>query len=171
MEQFDRLFSVATAQIGPHFFELPIAGQNAAYRERVYCYELYHQMRSNWPQGPYTLNGEVDKSGHRKLREMQADRYKPDLLVHVPGDMNGNFAVIEVKPCNAAARGLRKDLQTLKLFSREVAYPRAVYLIYGFRADAAATRIHKELAGEHFPQLEIWVHREPGSPAIKLGTS
>lgn len=51
----------------------------------------YHQMRSIWPAGPYTLNGEVDKAGHRKLRELRADKSKPDLLVHIPGDMEGTF--------------------------------------------------------------------------------
>jgi hypothetical protein len=33
--------------------------------ERVYYYELYHQMRRRWPEpdhSPYWLNGEIDKA-------------------------------------------------------------------------------------------------------------
>lgn len=168
MEQFDDVLTAATAEIAPEFILFPIAGQTAAYRERVYCYELYHQMRRIWPEGPYTLNGEVDKSGHRKLRELRADKCKPDLLVHIPGEMAGNFLVLEVKPCNAAAKGLRKDLQTLRLFHREVGYRRAIYLIYGSRAEAAAIRVRKFLVEAPFPELEVWVHREPRSPAVRL---
>lgn len=168
MEQLDDVFAAATAGVGRQFFMLPIAGQAAAYRERVYCYELYHQMRLIWPEGPYTLNGEVDKSGHRQLREVQADRCKPDLLIHIPGDMGGNFAVVEVKPCTASTKGLRKDLQTLRLFSQEVGYRRAVYLIYGFHAEEAATRVRRHLVANPFPQLEIWLHLEPGNPAVRV---
>lgn len=168
MKEFDEVLSAATARVGPEFFLLPIAGQLAAYRERVYCYELYHQMRCLWPGGPYTLNGEVDKSGHRKLREVNADRCKPDLLVHVPGNMEGNFAVIEVKSCNASTRGLRKDLETLKLFSRDVGYQRSVYLIYGFKSAAAVAKVYQQLADDAFPELEVWLHHEPGSGAVRL---
>jgi len=168
LEELDQVLIWATREVGPEYFLLPIDGQSAVYRERVYCYELYHRMRSCWPDGPYTLNGEVDKAGHQKLREVNADKCKPDLLVHVPGDMYGNFAVIEVKPCSADARGLRKDLLTLQLFSQKVGYRRAIYLIYGERADAAAAKVSNLLSEASFPELELWVHRNRGTPAVKL---
>lgn len=76
--------------------------------------------------------------------------------------------MIEVKSCNAAAKGLRKDLRTLRLFHRKVRYRRAIYLIHGSRAESAATRVKRFLAKEPFPELELWVHREPRTPAVRL---
>ncbi len=72
------------------------------------------------------------KAGHRLLRQLEADKYKPDLLVHIPGDMSGNFAAIEVKPCTASLSAIRKDLRSLALFSNSVGYQRAIYLVYGY---------------------------------------
>lgn len=50
MEEFNRILREAAARIEPEWFELPIMGGNSVYRERVYCYELYHQMRCLWPK-------------------------------------------------------------------------------------------------------------------------
>jgi hypothetical protein len=66
MQELTNLLAGATAAIEPEYFRLSIHGGVPAYRERVYCYELYHQMRALWPEGcPFWLNGEVDKAAHR----------------------------------------------------------------------------------------------------------
>ena len=65
MEQFTQILQDATAAIGDEYFLLPIERADPVNRERVYCYELYHQMRLLWPKGSvYRLNAEVDKVGH-----------------------------------------------------------------------------------------------------------
>ena len=48
MEQLTDILRQATAAIGRDYFLLPIHGAAPVYRERVYCYELYHQMRLRW---------------------------------------------------------------------------------------------------------------------------
>jgi hypothetical protein len=50
MEQFTQILQDATAAIGDEYFLLPIEGADPVNRERVYCYELYHQMRLLWPK-------------------------------------------------------------------------------------------------------------------------
>ena len=99
MENLDRILQDATAAVEDNYFRLHIDGADAPiYRERVYCYELYHQMRRRWPDdGPFRLNGEVDKAAHPVLSRLDASYAKPDLLVHGPGDMGRNHAIIEVK--------------------------------------------------------------------------
>jgi hypothetical protein len=88
MEELDRIISGATGSISQMYFRLPIDGGDPVFRERVYCYELYHQMRSRWPDDcAFSLNGEVDKSAHPILDTLGAAYAKPDLLVHVPGSM------------------------------------------------------------------------------------
>ncbi len=129
----DEILKKATKEIRGNYFQLPIDGQGAPiYRERVYCYELYHQLRLAWPENsPYELSGEIDKSGHPLIRGNHLDNVKPDLLVHVPGSMDNNYAAIEVKPIIAKKSGIKKDLETLTAFLRHANYQKAIYLFYG----------------------------------------
>lgn len=173
MSELDQIIRLATQGIEKEYFQLPIAGrEGAVYRERVYCYELYHQMRLEWTEGiPYTLSGEVDKSGHPLIRGNGLDQVKPDFLVHKPGDMNGNHAVIEVKSINAQLNGLKKDLETLCALRRHSGYDRAIYLIYG---EGDIDRIAKQLRSLSINNggktidlslIELWWHRFAGESA------
>jgi hypothetical protein len=69
----------ATRKMDSHYFQLPVAqGDEPIYRERVYCYELYHQLRCILENNfPYKLHGEVDKGGHPVIRGFK----KPDFAL------------------------------------------------------------------------------------------
>jgi hypothetical protein len=126
----------ASAEVAPEYFQLPVAGaEDAGFRERVYCYELYHRWRCHWQDGfRFSLNGEVDKQKHPLI----PGAWKPDFLVHVPGKMT-NLLVVEVKPRTADIRRMAKDLQKLTSFRRDLRdesgrpanYHAAYFLIYG----------------------------------------
>lgn len=168
---FSEILSNATAAVGAGYIHFQIDGGDAPiYRERVYCYELYHQMRRLWPKGyPYTLSGEVDKRAHPILRQLDAEFHTPDFLVHTPGAMAGNHTIIEVKPARVDADGIRKDIQTLDTFVCQVGYRRAIYLIYGDEAqEALAIRIaeHASDLRCHSP-IELWFHAQVGKPATR----
>ena len=106
MNELSAILGDAANAVSEAYFRLSIDGGDPVYRERVYCYELYHQMRLRWPTNtPFYLNGEIDKAAHPILRELGADFAKPDFLVHQPGHMSGNHAVIEVKTSSADAEG------------------------------------------------------------------
>ncbi|MFN1621109.1 hypothetical protein [Vibrio rotiferianus] len=173
-EQLSELIAKSTSAIGDEYFQLMLDGGDPVYRERVYCYELYHQMRILWDiDSPFRLNGEVDKAAHPILRELGADHVKPDFLVHTPGDMNGNHAIIEVKHKQASRKGIKKDLESLSLFRLEVGYERAIYLVYGYDLDieywiqkvGTIANSYEKLA-----MIELWVHMGAGSPAIHVAT-
>lgn len=167
MKELTGILQSSTAGVEAMYFHLNIDRGDPVFRERVYCYELYHQMRCNWPsQCEYFLNGELDKSAHPILRKLGADHAKPDLLVHTPGAMAGNYAIVEVKH-SAVASGIHKDLWTLDLFVRKVGYQRAIYLIYGPEASERGVDKIKGIANK-FQQLvpiEVWLHSEVGQPA------
>jgi hypothetical protein len=133
--RFMRCLAGATSRVGAEYMLLPVAGfpvPVSIYRERVYCYELYHQLRLEMGNDfGFSLSGEVDKRSHRLIRGRGLTNTKPDLLVHTPGDMLGNLVVIEVKPVNASSPDIRKDLITLTAFRRAGGYHQAIYLIYG----------------------------------------
>lgn len=163
MNALDDILVKATAAIEPEYYLLPIAGGNQIYRERVYCYELYHQMRSRWPSRDmcrYLLNGEVDKSAHPLLRQLGFRGEKPDLLVHSPGRMDGNHAVIEVKPSSVDRANIASDLKKLALFRNHAGYRRGIYLIYGGAANEGLVRRVKRAAAsvEGYQGIEIWLH-------------
>ena len=175
MLEFDELLVEATQAIETGYFQLPVAGkEDPSYRERVYCYELYHQLRLRWPKKTdYGLTGEVDKSGHPLVRGNGLDNTKPDLLVHVRGDMGGNFAVIEVKSIRATPGGLRKDLRTLTAFRLHAEYERAILLVYGSGKDIndLLQRLPLIAAGAEqirLDQIEVWWHPLPDQPALRV---
>jgi hypothetical protein len=127
----DRLLQ-ATRTINPLYFMLPVASEDAHYRERVYCYELYHQLRAVWPTDyGYSLCGEVDKSGHPLIRGNVLDKTKPDMIVHVPREMDNNLVVVEIKPINCNYQGVKKDIETLTAYRKQAHYQNAIFLIYG----------------------------------------
>ncbi len=167
MHEFTELLKIATMQIHQLYFQVQLDGGDPIYRERVYCYELYHQLRCIWPPGtPFYLNGELDKAAHPILRRMGADYAKPDLLVHQPGCMTGNNTVIEVKSSNAQKDGIEKDLKTLSLFRTTVGYERAIYLLFGHEVASAAERVRgvAKTMG-NLPPIELWLHASPGAAA------
>jgi hypothetical protein len=173
MQELTEILAGATAAIQPLYFRLPIDGGDPVYRERVYCYELYHQMRCRWPQeGDFYLTGEVDKSAHPILAGLGLADKKPDFLVHGPGHMERNHAVIEVKSVRSLAAGLAKDLDTLGRFVLHAGYQRAIYLIYG---DGLGEQEQKRITGafataEHRTPVEVWFHTTPGQSAAHAWT-
>ena len=171
--EIEKLISYATKHIEKNYFQLPIDGrEDPIYRERVYCYELYHQLRLCWPTDTeYELSGELDKSGHPLIRGNGLDRVKPDLLVHVPGDMGGNYTVIEVKPISANSNGIAKDLSTLTAFRRHAGYAKALYLFYGdgdietVLNTVGKLQLESKLDIIDISLIEFWWHRQVGASA------
>ena len=176
MEELTEIIEEATAGVNEKYFLLDIDGGDPIYRELVYCYELYHQMRCRWPKDTkFYLNGEVDKRAHPILKELEVDNVRPDLLVHRPGCMEYNHAIIEVKPSKVNKNGsiekktkcnIRKDLKTLSRFTSEAGYQRAIYLVYGYEADSFAEHVEEIAARfEGLEPIELWLHKEPKKSA------
>jgi hypothetical protein len=164
VEQFTQILRSATANLPAEFFILPVHGAEAVLRERVYCYELYHQMRGLWPnECPYRLNGEVDKRSHPYFH--YGGEPKPDLLVHRPGT-GDNYAVLEVKTCRVENRDIDKDLATLARFVElGYRYQRAVYLIYGPDTNTVSDRVRERAIRMGVPPFELWLHQAAGVAA------
>ena len=130
----------ATKNIDALYFQLPVAGrENPVYRERVYCYELYHQMRQLWPPDfPFKVTGEIDKTGHPWIYGNDLDQSKPDFTIHVPGRMGHNLLVVEVKAKGPSDIQIVADLRKLTAFRNRADYPGAIYLVYGMDEMMAA---------------------------------
>ncbi len=62
------LIFAAVSRIQPGYFEVPVAGTDElAIRERIFCYEFYHQLRlvATDARFPYMIGGELDKGDTR----------------------------------------------------------------------------------------------------------
>jgi len=132
-QYFIKCLKLACKNIESDYFKISTAGsENKIYRERVYTYELYHRIRcilmSNFN---YLLFGELSKQGHAII----AGGKMPDLLVHIPGTMDNNLVIIEIKSTSATntASDFEVDLNKLEKFLNleEGEYYRAIELIYG----------------------------------------
>lgn len=175
---FRNLLIQATRNIDTIYFQLPIATwEHRIYRERVYCYELYHQLRMYWPQSfMYSLGGEVDKTGHPLFRDGSLRNVKPDILVHRPGDMSGNLVVLEVKPINATIKGIEKDLISITEFVRLADYKQGMYLVCGgskAQIKSYCSRIQQLAKGENqeridLEQIELYWHSAPTQEATRV---
>lgn len=149
-EAFIHILLTATRRIKQQFFIVPRYDDHPVYRERVYCYELYHQIRCLMPKfAPYDLMGELSKSGQRFFRNTDAANKMPDLLVHKAGT-DTNLVIVEVKRVDGEfgwideaghAEGVAKDLQNLTFFTKplhnggHVGYKKAIFLAFGEGAD------------------------------------
>ena len=171
-EYFMRRLAEAGRKMESHYFQLPVAGsKESIFRERVYSYELYHQLRNVLGNNfLYKLDGEVDKAGHPIIRGELRTK-KPDFIVHWPGDMGRNLVVIEVKPVNVKSRigELRDDINTLKGFVEKAGYHRGIMLIYGDGEQDLPTEIVTEaesLFGDYGDRILLVWHRGPGEKPV-----
>ncbi|HHF0539686.1 TPA: hypothetical protein ACPHTZ_003722 [Vibrio alginolyticus] len=168
MDKFSDILRLATSKVESEYFKLIQYDADDVYRERVYCYELYHQMRCIWDYEDFILNGEVDKAGHPALKDTKVANAKPDFLVHYPGDMRKNDIVIEVKSSNADIGPIETDLTNLAEFKLKVDYRRAIFLIYGSGYDDEYWIDKVNRAAKTVSQsttVELWRHKTCLEPA------
>lgn len=165
----------ATKQIKDIYFQLPVAGlERPIFRERVYCYELYHQMRKSWPEVPHKITGEIDKSGHPWIYPGELNRSKPDFTIHVPPGMSDNLLVIEVKPPRPSKKQIVTDLRKLTAYCRSAGYSAAYYLVYGRSIESAvefASRCESWSNQDDKIDLScitLFTHPCAGAPAVSI---
>lgn len=182
-DRFVEVLARACSQIGERWFLMPVHNDDVvptAYRERVYCYELYHQLRNLTDDDAtigapeYTVSGEIDKAGLDSV--IEDGRHKPDLVWHEPG-RGHNAVVVEVKMvARLSVAGIRKDLETLAAFldapdGRD--YARGVMLLYGpGNGERLMRRINlqaRRLGIKHPERIVVLWHAEHGETPRALG--
>jgi len=138
----------------------------ARYDERVFCYELYHQIRSLMdkyvaknpgPTSSIRFQGELRKkrigANAAKLFDVTAldNKYVPDFLLHSPGDFDYQSLIIEVKSARNITFGpIKKDLMKIQEFITRYRYQMGIFLIVNNSAD----RIRRLLAK---PSNQRWI--------------
>lgn len=133
---FRNALDTATEELQQSYFQVQRYGMEPAWRERAYCYELYHLLRCHLPEDfPFTLHGEIDKAGHEDITRHfgRRKRPNPDFIVHTPGGRGktANLVIIEVKRSEAEIKEIKEDLWKLRKFLKKVEYQHGVMLFFG----------------------------------------
>lgn len=130
MDKYIQKITEALDKVESPYFKLETTYEPAGIvRERVFCYELYHQLRlALKDDSGLTLNGEIDKRGHVDFA--MEHRKNPDFVFHVPGQHEGNTIVMEVKGRIDKPADIVKDFKTITTFIDKYQYQLGIFLLY-----------------------------------------
>ncbi len=120
------------------------------YGERIFCYELYHQLRMKIDEEKVDnpsflenlkLQGEVAKWQEQSLYEeyglnLLDNEYIPDFLLHTAGKFHIHAYVIEVKSNpKLSSTQMMTDLKKISQFIDRLRYKRGIFLAININAD------------------------------------
>ncbi len=169
---FEDALLKASKLISADYFNMEVANTSELiYRERVYCYELYHRLRQKLPNDfPFTLQGELDKKNHPIISQACGE-IKPDFLVHMPGNMASNLVIVEVKSSKNVDK-IGKDFKTLKcMTSLEDGYYKGISIIFGQNNEGAhdkAIRLYKKHCATVKEKIHLFIHELPKKPMRRM---
>ena len=146
VESFVEMIKDSLENVGDEYYKITTTYESSGIvRERVFCYELYHQMRLVQSARGLTdvqIHGEIDKSGH--IAFDRNARKNPDFVFHIPSMMQGNAIVVEVKGKIEGnyQEGVYKDIVTLSKFTNNKHYYHSgVLIIYNYNYDEFLRKI------------------------------
>lgn len=137
MDNINQIYTLITQafdNVPKSFYRLNMAKTSEMItRERVFCYELYHQLRllqtseTSW----FDIHGEIDKRGFFDWDK--TDWKNPDFIFHISGESK-NLIVVEVKGEIEAGNYPActvEDLRKLLMFL-EHGYGQGILLVFNF---------------------------------------
>jgi len=161
VRQYMELIKDAITHVAPEYFNLKTTYEpSGIVRERVFCYELYHQIQCRMsPCHRLSLNGKMHKSGHIDFD--RTDRKNPDFVFHIPGTHEQNTLIIEVKGTLKYRQKIMGNFQTLLTFISKYRYKAGVFILYNHSIAELITAV-----GEKFKELAPL----PGADSVHILT-
>jgi len=128
VRQYVDLIKTALSQIGSDYFKVKTTYKKSGIvRERVFCYEFYHQIRKIMTDSDLKLNSEIDKRGHPDFAP--GGWKNPDFVIHTPGTNENNTFIIEVKG-KLEPKKIGEDIKKIITFIEEYQYTAGVFVLY-----------------------------------------
>lgn len=147
MHEFYKFIDCAMSNVANDYWMVQTAEGDEKVRERVFCYELYHQMRllqesekREFPKmSKLTIAGELLKKGlvgFKKEDGNTEEQKCPDFIFHIPQKYINDAIVMEVKgrtDLPSYKSGIYDDFKTLNAFikSEKLHYQSGIFLLYG----------------------------------------
>lgn len=131
LARYYRIILEALENVDQSYYKIPVTyNSKGIARERVFCYEFYYQLRCLAEENRnIKINGEIDKRGHKLFHK--DDRKNPDFVFHLPGTMENNLIIVEVKG-KMEKDGCIKDFETLKIFLKKYQYQIGIFILYNY---------------------------------------
>lgn len=180
-EAFDIFYPAlldAISKIDKQYYKVKLAYFNQTiYRENVYCYELYHQLRlllGN--EFPFLLSGELDKASHPDIADRCLE-FKSEFLIHQPGklDQDSFISIMNVCSLASAFRMPEKLIENLNKMvcstNLQGGYYRGIMLIYGddsFDIDRGIYDIYKNYCRGSYDKIILLYHNSINSKPVKI---
>ena len=169
LNQFLSILSDSIEVIEEKYINLSVAGkEDTIQRERIYCGELYHQIRTRIVEMTYEINNEPNKIKH-PIIEASCGAVDPDFIIHRPGSMGeeDNLAVIEVKRSTGdLIKGIIKDITTINcMTSIENGYYAGIIIIYGYLTKSKKDKLIERIKFKtnDIKKLLLVFHESPGN--------
>jgi hypothetical protein len=180
-EAFETFFTAlfdSISKIDRQYYRVKLAYFNQTiYRENVYCYELYHQLRKHLGEEfPYILSGEGDKASHPEIVDRCLE-FKSDLLIHQPGTVNEDsfLAILHVHSLDSAFRYPERLIENFNKMvcatNVEGGYYRGIMLIYGDDArelDRGIYDMYKNYCRGSYDKIILLFHNSINSKPVQI---
>ena len=171
--EFLEMLNLAASRITTDYFK-PVALTTDSvepqhiWRERVYCYELYHHLRCLLgDRGSRRLFGGMDKVGNSRYVRKNGNGRVPDFIWHEPGTST-NWAAIGVKTC-AQIDTISTTLSALQHYLDSWKYQMVVLYIIGTQhGDNVYDKVRQKLQNKSIKKLQVLWHRSVGHGLCRI---
>lgn len=175
---FNSALYEAISKIDKEYYKVRLAYFNQTiYRENVYCFELYHQLRKILgDQYTYALSGKVDKASHPDIVDRCLE-FQSDFLIHQPGVINqdASLAIMYVCSLDSAFRYHEAMIEQFQRMSCATnvrdGYHRGIMLIYGddkTELDRGIYDLYKNYCREAYERVILLYHNQIGAKPVKI---
>jgi len=165
MDKYIEMIQSAVDKVNRSYIEVdPKKDRNFVYYERIFCYELYHQMRCLQTQHSdlfeFKIHGELTKDRYEGFGKVT-----PDFLIHIPNEVGKekNRVIVEVKTSKNNADEIFKDFEKLNKFIKmDNGYQYGVFIWVGEKLSDLHEEIKKR---KRLGSIDkIWViHKNPNA--------
>jgi hypothetical protein len=109
----------ALLNIAPEYFKTQSLNGRVQIEERIFAYELYHQLRIAYSGWNWYINGEFRKGLSFLPDYGLTNTLVPDLVIHEHGTTVNNAVVIEIKTDpGVTGSQIIEDLKKLEIYTR-----------------------------------------------------
>lgn len=118
----------ALFSVDPSYYSVITPLEDSQYIERVFAYELYHQMRLRFPVKNGCVDSMVIHGEYRKALKFVPDLENertviPDLVVHQSQTLQNNLLAIEIKSSRyPKPKDIIADLDKLRYYSQRLRF-------------------------------------------------
>lgn len=104
--------------------------RNRNIHEQALSHRLAHHLENSGLFVGYHVDCEYNRHGENPKTDTEGNTFRPDIIIHVRGNDEGNLIMIESKKFNDPATEIRETFRNLRNRKTEYAYQHALLVIF-----------------------------------------